>query len=1071
MPSLPEQYFVLGIDLGSSSIGWALARLNSEGNTECLLAAGVRIFEPGVSGTDLDIRQGKDESKSVERRRARLQRRQLRRRSARQRELFELLQKNCLIPAYPTAIRNGPPHVTNAQKSAARHEILLRLDLELQAKWRPMMTAAGIAAAEHVLPYFLRAAALRQRLEPNELGRALYHLVQRRGFKSNRRETARTPEEDKEKSKVYAGIDELSKSLDETGSQTLGQYFARTNPFEKRIRQRWTARSMFEAEFEAIWATQATHYPNVLTARLKKEVGRLLFYQRPIAAQTHLVGTCELEEGRRRAPLACLDAQRFRLLQRVNDLRILHSDYSEHRLTADQRDRLLDTLEKTGDLSFKEIRKLLGLPARGAWFNLERGGEKKLTGNRTNAKMLAAFEKGWSELSLELKQGIVEEWRTAETEEWLVRRGVKRWGLDEGHARAWANANPEEGYSRLSRRALAKLLPLMEDGFPFKEAEKEIYGTRFSGGKIYSSLPPVRNAVPTLRNPAVERALTELRKVVNAIVGEYGKPHEIHIEMARDLKRSRDERREMWKSFREREGNRERLREEIGKKTGLKQPTRSDIEKALLWEECGGVCPYTGRCIDFANLFSDAPQFDTEHILPLSRCPDDSFANKTLCHLDENRNIKRNQTPWEAYGKDAERWGQILERVRRFRNPAKVRRFEVKSREELDEFSSRQLNDTRYSSKLAAEYLGALFGGRDVATASGTNRRVIHASPGGLTAILRRNWGLEAILREAEPSTNNERAGKPRSDHRHHAIDAIVIALSTPAALQSLSDAAERNAARGRESFKGVMSPWKDFVDSIRPHIEELVVSHRPERKLSGQLHDETLYGCPSEENGKSYVHVRKPVAGLSRGDLEDIVDPAVRKAVQARFEELGDLKKLEAGGASPPYLKAKNGEQIPIRKVRICKALRTRTVGEGPRLRHVAPNNNHHMEIVAELNEKGEEIRWEGVAVSLMDAIERRRKGQAIVQRDHGEGYLFKFSVMGGDTVEITEKDISEIFVVRTIASNGQLALARINDARRIKEMKASSDWWQPRSEALRVLNARKVVVDVLGRVHPAHD
>jgi len=716
--------FILGIDLGSASIGWALIGLDQADSPHSLLSTGVRIFEPGVSGTDLDIRQGKDESKAVKRRQARLQRRQIRRRAARRRDLFELLQRNHLLPPSPERLRTGSPHFTNAQKSVARHEILLDLDADLHTKWKPLMEAARLPAADHVLPYFLRASALSQPLQPFELGRALYHLIQRRGFKSNRRETSKSTEQEKEKSEVKAGIDELSRSLNQSGAQTLGQFFSQTNPLTKPIRRRWTARSMFESEFEAIWTAQAPHHPGTLTPNLQKEVAKLLFYQRPIAAQSHLIGECELEPGRKRAPLACLDAQRFRLLQKVNDLKLILPDYSERRLTAEERTRLLAELDTKGDLTFPDIRKRLGLP-KDVWFNLQRGGEKKLPGNRTKSKMLAAFDDRWNALSREQQQQIVEDWRTAKTEEWLVRRGATRWGLDDQHSRLWAQASPEEGYSRLSRRALAKLLPMMEEGFPFKEAEKEIYGVHFSGGHALPSLPPVHKSLPALRNPAVERALTELRKVVNAILRVYGKPHEIHIELARDLKRPRKERKELWKSFRERQGNRERLAAEITKKTGLQQPTRTDIEKALLWEECGGICPYTGKSIDFANLFSDSAHFDIEHILPLSRYPDDSFANKTLCHLDENRNVKRGRTPWEAYGADPARWEEILGRVRRFSNSAKLRRFQVKSKEELDEFSSRQLNDTRYSSKLAAQYLGVIYGGRDVPTSDGKNRCAI----------------------------------------------------------------------------------------------------------------------------------------------------------------------------------------------------------------------------------------------------------------------------------------------------------------------------------------------------------
>lgn len=1058
--------FILGFDLGSASLGWALIPAG-DGDPQRLVHIGVRVFDPGVSGTELDIAQGKDESKAVERRRARLQRRQLRRRSARQRDLFELLQNHGLLPPFPAPPAGGRLQLSNADRSAARHEILNALDAALRRKWGPRM--AELPAPDQVLLYFLRAAALRERLEPEELGRVFHHLAQRRGFKSNRRETAKPKEQEKVQSEVYKGIAEIAQ---QKGERTLGEYFAFRDPHQKRIRRRWTARSMHEEEFEKIWSAQAPHHSAILTPELKNRIRHLLYHQRPIARQTHLVGVCELEPGRKRAPLACLDAQRFRLLQKVNDLRVRFPDSSERRLTAEERDKLLVELETRGDLKFSAARKLLGLPARGCSFNFEGKGQKdRLPGNRTASKMRAAFGERWNRFSREERNAVVEDWRLAETEEWLVRRGMTRWGLDEASAKRWAEASPEDGYLSLSRRALARLLPMMEDGFPFKEAEKEIYPDRFSGGTARDFLPPVRDVLPSLRNPAVERALTELRKVVNAIVREHGKPHRIHIELARDLKNPRQRRKEIWKLNSDRRAQREAVADRLLKEIGIRQPSRAQIEKALLWEECGGECPYTGRKISFAQLFSDQSQFDVEHILPFSRCPDDSFANKTLCYLPENRDVKRNQTPFEAYGANPERWEQILDRVRRFKNPGKLRRFAVKSQEELGQFSSRQLNDTRYASKLAAQYLAVLYGGRDVADAAAGEKRKIYASTGGLTAILRRHWGLEAILREPEPAATAEKAPKARGDHRHHAIDAIVIALTTPAAVKSLSDAAARNAERGRASFKGLEAPWPDFVESIRPHIESLVVSHRPEHKLSGPLHDETNYSPPFEENGKTCVRVRKPVAALSAGEVEDIADPVVRAAVKKRIEELGSLKKFQAAGVDPPCLETSKGEKIPIRCVRVRKVLTMQPVGEGVRRRHVAPNNNHHMEIVAELDEHGEEVRWEGVPVSLLEAYRRRRAGESVVRRDHGAGYRFKFSLMGGDTIELSEGELRRLFVARTLASNGQISLVGINDARKIKDIKEAKQWWSPKADALRDRQARKVSVDVLGRVRPAND
>ena len=133
---------------------------------------------------------------------------------------------------------------------------------------------------------------------------------------------------------------------------------------------------------------------------------------------------------------------------------------------------------------------------------------------------------------------------------------------------------------------------------------------------------------------------------------------------------------------------------------------------------------------------------------------------------------------------DEERWTQILERVKKFGNSAKVRRFELRSEEALREFTERQMNDTRYTTRLAVDLLSTLYGGRDVPRGDGTNRRVIHATTGMVTATLRSSWGVEAILREAVPSYNGESKGKPRTDHRHHASGCNHIALTSQSMVQ-----------------------------------------------------------------------------------------------------------------------------------------------------------------------------------------------------------------------------------------------------------------------------------------------
>jgi CRISPR-associated endonuclease Csn1 len=1058
-----EVGYVLGLDLGSASLGWAVVALDNQYKPSSLIRTGVRIFQPGVEGSTIEIEQGKDKSRAATRRAARLHRRQLRRRAARQRDLFTLLQQRGLLPLL------GEQKATPEQ----RHSILNQLDNELTARWLVKLENDQLAAMRisQALPYQLRKAALDQQLEPYELGRIFYHLIQRRGFKSNRRQGRGTKEKREELGKVKTGISELEQKIATAGARTLGEYLAALNPHEQKIRRLWTARRMYEDEFDKIWNSQQAYRPELLTAELKAEVAHLLFYQRPIASQEHLIGRCELEPDEPRSSWARLEAQEFRVLQKVNDLAIVVPGSLDNQpLTDEQREKVYLALHHKGDQRFAELRKLLELP--GTQFNLERGGEKTLRGNRVNAHMRSVFGARWEAFSPEEKNNAVRDWATAEDRDLLVATGVRRWGLDELVAGKWAEYEPEDGYCSLSLKALRRLLPKMEAGMSFKTAEKEIYGERLGGQEPKDLLPTVQHALPALRNPAVERAVTEMRKVVNAIVREYGKPYEIHLEMARELRKSRKEREAVAKSSRNRQREREQAKARILRECGIQNPSRNDIEKALLFEECGGICPYTGRSIEFSALFGD-PQFDVEHIIPLSRYPDDSFLNKTLCYHEDNRNVKRGRTPWEAYGADSERWAEILGRVKKFNNPAKLIRFNLRTESELEDFTHRQINDTRYTTRLAADLLGTLYGGRDEIQADGLKRRAIFATTGQVTSTLRKVWGLEAILREALGSCNGESKGKPRTDHRHHAIDAIVIALTSQRTVQLLSKAAAQS-VEGQSpsrSFSHMQAPWPDFVDSVRPHIEQIIVSHRPEHKMSGALHKETIYGPPKVWNGKSVVHVRRLLSGIPVGQIKDIVDDAVREAVKQKLSEYdGDTKKFNGDDpATLPSLTTKRGLAIPIKRVRVREV--KESLRELPAHRFVESDSIHHFELFV-TRENGREY-WRHKPVTLLEAVQRQQRGDTVVCHSFSEGAeaQFLFSLMKGDTVEIDFQGRREVFKVKKFYAAGSIWLTHANNAQADAEQRKDSTAWSKLPNTLKDLHPRKVVVDPLGSVHSAND
>lgn len=150
-------------------------------------------------------------------------------------------------------------------------------------------------------------------------------------------------------------------------------------------------------------------------------------------------------------------------------------------------------------------------------------------------------------------------------------------------------------------------------------------------------------------------------------------------------------------------------------------------------------------------------------------------------------------------------------------------------------------------------------------------------------------------------------------------------------------------------------------------------------------------------------------------------------------------------------------------------------------RERHVNLGSNHHMEIVAVLDSDGNETKWEGAVVTLYEACRRRQARQPVVCLDHGPGKRFKFSLAGGEVIELDEPDDSRaLFVVRTISQEAprdgaqslqKVEFVRINDARQKKEIRDTGGWLTRSPNRLMELHCRKVQVDPLGEVHPAHD
>ncbi len=1040
---------VLGLDIGASSVGWALIELEDSQPVR-ILDGGSRIFPAGVEG---DLASGRDEPRTIARTQARQARRQTFRRRQRKRRVWRRLQDAGLLPE-SCDIRPATIDAT-----------LKGLDRSLFAQH----ITDGDHRKAQILPYLLRKKAATEPCDPHTLGRALYHLAQHRGFLSNRK----GGDDDDERGKVKAGISELAALIEASGEPTLGAYFASLDPTARRIRTRWTARSMYEDEFEVIRAMQAAHHPQLsekFWARLRHD----LYFQRPLKSQSHLIGRCTLEPDQQRAAACSLVSQRFRMLQSVNHLRVEESETSDRPLTDDERAGLLNALPNGGDLTVAKAKKAIGLP-KSMKFTIERGGEKRIPGCRTNALMLGMLGEAWTEMDADTQTHFVETLeafeRDAPAAKWIRRRT----GLGKAESEELAGLRLEPGHANHSRKAMLAMMPMLESGRSYMEARQEAYPESMVSTEPQPLIPPVDIALPGIRNPAVERALTEVRRLTNAIVREYGKPGFIRIELARDLKAGRKQRKALSDRNREIEKQREEAKRQLLDEAGIQTPSNRDIRKAILLEECGGICPYTGKSISWGSLFGAHPQFDIEHIIPKSCGGEDGFQNLTLCYNEENREVKKNKTPWEAYG-GTPKWDQILDRVGRFNGErrmvqAKYKRFTNDSPQEdlLDGFTERQMNDTRYSSKLAMQLVGTLYGG--TSDQAGTLR--VQATAGRATATLRRLWGLENLLGEE---------GKTRADHRHHFVDALVTALTTPSAVRSIARAAERASEAGDRDLRvHVKPPWATLRSDAEAQIDHMVTSHRVDRRLQGALHQETNYSPLRGDLGGrdaegTWRHIRKPIASLSASEVGQIVDAEVRKIVLAALEDSGKpAKDTFKDEADHPVLARKDGTTQPIHRVRTRKRQKAVPVGKKGHERYVAPGANHHMAVVGVLGPDGEVAKWEAHVVTLLEAVLRRKRGEPIVQKDWGEGRSLLFTMRSGDAIqiELDGHDKPQVCVVNTV-SGTRMEAKLANDARSATDIRKAGVAGGRLVFSLKKLHASgacRVSIDQLGRVRRCHE
>lgn len=790
---------VLGFDIGVASIGWALVE------DSVLKECGVRIFTKAENPKD-------GSSLALPRREARSSRRRLARRKTRLNELKRLI--------------------------AAEFGLNLE-DFLANAGELPKAYTTSKATKS---PYQLRADALECKLSADEFARVILHIAKHRGYGNKHAKDLN----DDESGKVKKAISQNAQIMSQKGYQSVGEYLYKEFYQQKRLSEkspknafatqefqnvrnkkdnyaRCVAQSELKSELERIFAKQKSlgwkfseqkyqifdENRKIKEADFESAVMEVAFLQRPLKSFADKVGKCTFFENEPRAPKDSLSAMEFVALTRIINTLANISKKTGEIYSTDKVGEVLKAVLEKGELTYKNLRKIISLNEeiqfpKDSKLDYSKGDEAEKA-KFIEFKKLKDFKKAlggsFERFSRAELDKIAEKITLIKSKDELKTELANFKGLNDEQKEALSKLSFDK-FIDLSFKALGEILPFMrgENGEckrydeAWREAGLQEVAKQTQKG---DTLPPLIEYEQNLANPVVARALSEYRKVLNALLKKHGKVHKIHLEFTREAGVSSKERSELIaeqnKRFKANEGARKRCVDDFGL-----NPSGKNILKLKLWQEQGEQCVYSGNKITLADLRDDSA-LEIDHIYPYSRSFDDSQNNKVLVFKSANQN-KRNKTPFEAFGSDSEKWGKIMSSIAKLPKPKRNRITNKNFANKESGFIARNIVDTSYIATLTASYTDAFLEFLPLSENENTmlgrgekgSKKHISVVSGSLTATMRHYWGLDSLL-------NGESEVKDRSNHLHHALDAIIIAYANDSIIKAFSDfkkTQEQNKAR-----------------------------------------------------------------------------------------------------------------------------------------------------------------------------------------------------------------------------------------------------------------------------------
>lgn len=833
---------VFGLDGGIASLGWAVVELTDDGKGR-IVAAGSRGFDAPETAKE------RTPTNRI-RRLMRGQRRVVRRRRQRMSQVRQLLRTHGLLSA--------------ADRDALR--------------------------LPEANPWSLRAEGLDRALTATELAAVLGHIARHRGFRSNSKRGGANNAAD-ETSKMLRAMDATKERIAQW--RTVGEMMARDPAYAARKRNRSGdfSNSLYrddqEHEVRSLLAAQRRHGQGLSSQELEAAFIYAAFNQRPLQDSEGMLGSCPFERAEKRTARRGYSFERFRLLSRLNAIRLATAQ-GPLPLSGDQVVRVADSFAQQKSITFKSVRRLLDLAPSSRFAEVNPDEE---------TRDIVARNSGAAEGSYTLREWIGPPvWlgllhhpakldRIAEVLTFRETKDRIRLGLEEIELEPALVDRLMEGVDtgtfgvftgagHISAKAARAIMPGLSRGMVYSDACTE-------AGYNHAEQSEVQ--LEDIRNPTVQRALAEMLKQVRVMNRSFGPPDLIHIELARDVGKSTEERDEISRGIDKRNKLKDLARTRFTELVRV-APNENELLRFELWVEQGGRCLYTDTTINPMQLRAGDASIQLDHILPWSRFGDDSFNNKTICTAAANQE-KRGRTPFEWFNaeKTPAEWTLFQKRVEdcaRMKGRKKRGCYLRQNAAEVEEaFRSRNLNDTRYIVRALAGILGKLYG------AEGERR--IRARPGALTAKLRRAWGLESLKKGPD--------GERLEDDRNHAVDAIIVAACSEPMLQKLTRAAQEAERKGlpRDWVGHVPLPFEGFREAVVAARNAVFVSRSERRRARGQAHDATIRQV-KERDGQKVVFARRSVVGLKEPDLEKLKDVernALLRAVVAEWIRAGSPK------------------------------------------------------------------------------------------------------------------------------------------------------------------------------------